>query len=114
MKNREKWNLSGKLLRNITNLSKNKDGESKKKGNEYMSKRYGEEKGTSTERASVDWKKFHNPLVPKPALKKTVVVEDYLLNQRLRRGGDNEEDPRILRGIHWQNISADKVDDADK
>ena len=58
--------------------------------------------------------KFHNPMIPKPKTKRIVVVEDYLLKQRIRRQDEQEEEPLHRKGFNWQNISADDVTDTEK
>ena len=82
-----------------------------------MSSRYqSEEKEARSDakRMSVDWKKFHNPMIPKPKLTRKPVFEDYLLNQRVKRDEENEGEKQILRGVNWQSINANEVDDPDK
>ena len=43
----------------------------------------------------VDWKKFHNPMIPKEKVKKEVVVDDYLSKKRNKRW-EKENDMRDL------------------
>lgn len=39
--------------------------------------------------AKIDWKKFHNPMVPSEKPKRTPIITDYLLERRVKR--DNKE-----------------------
>jgi hypothetical protein len=72
------------------------------------------ETGMGSEAANrPDWKKFHNPLIPKPKLKREPIVVDYLQESRVKR---EETDSKTKRStaMDWDAIKDDKIDDKTK
>jgi hypothetical protein len=60
-----------------------------------------------------DWKKFHNPLIPKPKLKREPVVVDYLRGFRAKR---EETDSKTKHStvMDWDAIKDENIDDKTK
>jgi len=60
--------------------------------------------------AKIDWKKFHNPMIPKEQPKRTPIITDYLLERRVKR--DNKEyddmmdDPKTPTNpaLDWKSV----------
>ena len=60
----------------------------------------------------VDWN-FHNPLVPKPKLKRQPVVVDYLQEIRNKRG-EQDSSSKHDTGANWKMINDQDIDDKTK
>lgn len=53
-------------------------------------------------------------MIPKPKTKRMVIVDDYLLKQRIKRQDEQQEEHEFKKGLNWQNISADDITDTEK
>lgn len=77
------------------------------------------EKPYSTKRTKVNWKKFINPMVPKPKLKRKGHIDDYLLKKRIERQEKEndtfEGEPRKYQlSMNWQKVNPQDITDPDQ
>lgn len=73
----------------------------------------------TTKKKNINWKKFKNPMVPKPKLKRKGQFVDYLLKKRIQRQ-EREQDNEDLGmkkqrpSMLWQNVNPSDLTDPDK
>ena len=60
-----------------------------------------------------NWKKFHNPMIPKPKLKPEGVTVDYLQEIRLKREENNNKSKNTT-AMDWDAIKDQNIDDKTK
>ena len=73
----------------------------------------------TSHKTKVNWKKFKNPLVPKPKLKRKGHIDDYLLKKRMKRQAEEndefEGEPRKYQlSLNWQKVDPNDITDADQ
>lgn len=59
-------------------------------------------------------------MLPRPKPKRRIIVEDYLLKQRIRRQEQEEDDSDYKEtnakkyGVNYQKLKAEEIDDVEK
>jgi len=69
--------------------------------------------GYGSDNIRPNWNKFHNPMLPKPKLKKVPVVVDYLREIRVKNE-ENHHKSKNTTALDWDAIKDQNIDDKTK